>query len=83
MESAKPANVITVPMPLILNLLVPKRMPAIRSRDDCFLNVPVSFYPLNSVELRPKKFGEIDNSRLKSILEWGGIDAVGNMPPKG
>jgi len=82
MELAKPANVITVPMPF-LNLLVPKRMPAVRSRDDCLLNVSTSFYPPNTVDLWPKKIGDIEDSRLKSILEWAGIDAFGSTSPKG
>ena len=78
MDTATLLEPITVPMPMILNILVPKRMPVVHSRQDGCTNVPISFYPPKFAAQWPKKIGDIDDSELKFVLKWGGTDAVGS-----
>ena len=82
MDKPKTPQAITVPMPLILCISIDKRLPAIWSREDCSGVVGFSFYPPNDAHRWPKTFGEIDDSRLQSLLRSSGIYAVGGVSPE-
>jgi hypothetical protein len=78
------AQPITVQMPLIPCVFIQKRNPIIpdfQVKSDTISQIPCQFYPPNSADLWPKTFGDIDDSFLKTLLKWGGIDAVGSISP--
>jgi hypothetical protein len=68
-----------VPMPLILCVMIPKRIAVLRQDNEGFTTLGIGFYPPNSTEEWPKTVGDIKDTHMKRYLEFGGRGAIGRI----